>query len=467
MADYGVYVTLVALMELTLAISSLGFPWLTARYMPDFRLNAGGDRTIHFIWKMFSLHSCAIIFAVIFLYFFHSYVADWLNLQNYSSAIAIFLFFILTEGISRKIIVESLLAPLLKQGWGQLCIVFKQLTFLLLLIFHSSFYNLELIDIIKIELLSSSLCLALAFIGLVLHQKELKSIKESAQWQAPSFSEMWSTARNMYTAHLVTLAYSPQAILLIVQRYLGPESTALLGFLFNLLGQVTRYLPATLLFTLIAPKLVATHINSSDIKPLNENANMAGKLNYFALMPIIAISYTSGDNLVSALSGHQFESTGLFLFFLFLSLIPFSQRKLIEAVAVTLGQSTLCVKAASIGVLILPLTFLLLELQLGLWAPVISLITGHLLFNIILIIGIGKMGYKPDINGPAKIAFSACIAAAITTLLPDIELSWLNISLDVLVISLCFLTLAWLIRPFKEVERNKINRLINRPIFIW
>ena len=41
-AQYGAYVSLVAALEAALAVSSIGLPWMTARYLPEYSLHADG-----------------------------------------------------------------------------------------------------------------------------------------------------------------------------------------------------------------------------------------------------------------------------------------------------------------------------------------------------------------------------------------------------------------------------------------
>ena len=59
--DYATYVTLVAAYELLFAISSLGLPWMAARYLPEYRLHASGFHLkAHLSWLL-TFFSAALV----------------------------------------------------------------------------------------------------------------------------------------------------------------------------------------------------------------------------------------------------------------------------------------------------------------------------------------------------------------------------------------------------------------------
>ena len=77
---------------------------------------------------------------------------------------------------------------------------------------------------------------------------------------------------------------------------------------------------------------------------------------------------------MSLLSNGKFTQSGYYLGGLLLALIPFSQRQILETVAVVCGQSRLCLWGSFLGVLTLPLAYWLFESGLGLWSPIIAMI---------------------------------------------------------------------------------------------
>ena len=395
--EYGVYVTLVAQMELAIAISGLGLPWLAARYLPDYRLHASGSNIqrlvrLLLIWLAVSL---AIFTGLLGVGLPH-YLA-WTGLTAFQEAANLYLLVLYIEGIGRLVIV-SLLSPLMQQRVVRSSVVLRQLMLFALLFLTSFFHDMQLVDVVRAELAASLIGTAVAVIGLWKHLASLKCVTSKPDWQEPRLAEMWRTGLNMYIAYLLTLLYSPQVLQVVVLRVLGTEAAATFGFLRSLYVQVAHYLPATLLFNLIRPKLVASFVGGGGIEELGRNANMAGKLSLFGLMPLIAFAAEGGADLIDWLSGARFTDTGLLFLGFMLALIPFSQRQLIESMAVATGHFALCPRAAASGLLIPPLMMGLLNFGLGLWAPIIAMALGHLLFNLVILFYLARYtGYRPDL----------------------------------------------------------------------
>src|SRR5690606_6332867 len=91
--EYGMYVLLVAGMELVMAVLSFGLPWLAARYLPEFRLHGGG-LVVPFVWRIIALLACALVVGSTVLFF----VGHWLlpvDLLHYAYVVRLFLFVLL------------------------------------------------------------------------------------------------------------------------------------------------------------------------------------------------------------------------------------------------------------------------------------------------------------------------------------------------------------------------------------
>jgi hypothetical protein len=272
----------------------------------------------------------------------------------------------------------------------------------------------------------------------------------------------------MYLARLLTLVSSPQAFALLVQRYLGAEAAAVFGFLRSLYEQLGGYLPANLLFSLVQPKLVASYVGGGGIRELGRNANLAGKLSLFTLMPLVAFAALSGDSLIMLASGGKFAGTGLLFFGFMLALIPFSQRLLIETVALTANSSVLCTFASLSGVVILPIVYGLILAGAGLWSPVIGLGLSYLVFNFIVLYCLTRRcGYAVDSRGLYKLVCAALVAYLGGALFPIGETGWIALGVHAVLIGSLYLAAAWYLKPFEESERSRLNGLLNRRVFIW
>lgn len=465
--EYGVYVTLVAGMELTFGLAGLGLSWMAVRYLPEYRLHANGSVLSSLAIRLIIWQSMSLLCFVLALYLGMEQLLATVDLSIYLHAAELYLLVFLVEGHGRQVR-ENLLGGLLQQASVQLSQITRNLVFLAVLALMAMTSTVTLIDVIKAELAASIFSAAIAQISLFQYlMAHNKSVGQTG-WLEPTSIEMWRTALKMYLSEILTMIYSTQVFVILVQRYLGLESTAVFGFLRSLYEQISRYLPATLLIGLVRPKLVASFVSSGSVKELALNANLAGKLSLFVLMPLVAFTGAVGQELVSHLSGARFVHTGMLFLGFMLVLIPYSQRQILETVAVAAGQSSLCTRAAFSGLLILPLMYVLLLGGMGLWAAIISLAVGHLLFNSIMLIGLSrKMDYHADFTGFHKLVVSALVGYLVALSLSAIELVAVRIVGMAFLVAAVFLLAAYIAKPFTENERGKINRMINRRLFVW
>jgi O-antigen/teichoic acid export membrane protein len=355
--------------------------------------------------------------------------------------------------------------PLMLQGQARLSLVLRQLFFLATIAVLAMSGRASVVNVLTLELTAAALGWIVAYFALSRFLRTLDKLGSQEGWREPDLADQWRVALRMYAAQLITLAYSPQIFLNLIQRMLGAEAAALFGFLRILYEQVARYLPATLLFTVIRPKLMASFV-SGGMKELTGHANLAGKLSYFVLMPLIVVVALGGDQLLALLSGNKFTSGGLLLLGLLLAMVPYSQRQLIESVAVAVGRSGLCTLGAAVALLALPVMLGLLELGLGLWAPVLAIMIGEAIFNAMLLAGLARLGYRPDWVAALKFTASAVLAWLATAWLPTGgragNVIWLTVACALALV--VYLAAAWWTKPFAKAERQRLNTLAGRRI---
>lgn len=466
--EYGVYVFLVAGMEIALAITALSLPWVAARYLPEFRLHANGKVLADFVWKILARIALFLFIGVLLLLLVLPRILP-LEFIQYLDVARLYLLVLLTEGLGRHVR-ECALEPLLQQGKAQISLVTRNMILLSLLVAVVAIQSeVHLYHVVLAEIVASVLGAMLALRGLTRYLNVHRELPGQIDWQPPNWSEMWGMARHMYVSHFITLTYSSQVFIFLIQRYLGVEATALFGFLRNLFEHISRYLPATLLFSLIRPKLVASYVAAGDMMELTRNANLTGKSSLFVLMPILVFTWLAGDDLVSLLSGEKFYQTGYYLAGLLLALIPLSQRQILVAVTIVSNKSYLCTWGSSLSMLVLPLAYWLLEAGYGLWSPIIAIIANQIIFNTTLIAALMRTTtYRPDSIGYFKLLAAALLGLILTQQLSvSVQSDWLGLLIMATLAGSCFLLVAYFIKPFHEEERVRLNRLLNRKIFVW
>lgn len=457
-AEYGAYVVLIAGTELGFALAMLGLPWLAARYLPEYRLHAPGRLLAGLCrrlvaWQALALAGLAVVIALLL----DAYLA-WAGLGNYRGAAWFALALLVFEGLGR-FLREGLMAPLMLQGQARFSLVLQLLAFLAALAGLVIAGRTELPWVLGAQASASALGWLAARLALARHLRSLQGQAGAPGWQAPCITEQWRMALRMYAAHLVTLAYGPQVFLNLIQRTLGAEAAALFGFLRTLQEQAARYLPATLLFTVLRPRLMASHLQGG-LAQMAREVNLAGKLSLFALLPLIVLVALAGDPLVALLSGGKFAAGGAYLLGLLLALLPFSQRLLIETVAVASGRAGLCTLGAGLGLLALPLVYLLLQSGLGLWAPILAILFGQVLFNATVLTGLTRQGYRADWAGAVKLGASALMAWLAASGLTLLAPQWPGLVVACGLAGAVFLALAWQLKAFSAEERQRLTGLL-------
>lgn len=462
-AEYGAYVSLVAAAELAYALGGLGLPWASARYLPEARLHARPEVLRRLIWRLLFWQAGALLFLAAMAGLTFEMTLPLLGLDVTSAAAIAWAGLIFAEGTGR-FLKEGLLGPLLRQDIIRSNQVLRQALLIILLALLVRLHEINLATILVAELAASAASAIWSLSGLQRHLRCLSAPATGLDWQAPTDAALWRVAMPMYGGHILTLSYGPQVFLLLLQHVAGASAAAVFGFLRNLYTQGAQYLPATLLFGLVRPKLVAGYAGGGGMVELARNANLAGKLSLFVLMPVVCLAALGGEPLVALLSGGKLTDTGLLFFGFMLALIPFSQRQLLETVAVTAGRAALCTLAAAAGLIALPVMLWLLLLGFGPWAGLVALGSGHLLFALVVVSGLKRNGYHPDHAGLARLAGAAAAATLVASLLPNTEPYWTNLIMLAAVVGTTYLAAAWLLPPFSTAERLSLNKLLGREL---
>ena len=382
--EYGAYVTLVAGMELTLVLTGFGLPWIASRYLPECRMHASGGVLACLVWQIIGRLSLSLLGGALLLAVIMPWLLALLGLSQHTEVARIYLVVLLMDGLGRNTR-EFILGPLLQQGVAQRSLVARNFALLLLLCMAAAQGTVQLPDVILAEVVGAALGALLALRGVIRYLQAHRHLMGKDDWQRPNWTEMWRMARYMYASHLVSLTYSANVLIFLTQRYLGVEATALFGFLYRLYLQMLTYLPASLLFSVIRPKLIASYVSMGGMGELTRNANLVGKLSLFVLMPVLVFVGLAGNELLSLLSGEKFLQAGNYLAVLLIALVPFSQRQILETAAVASNLSQLCFLGGLLGTLALPLAYWLLKSGQGLWGPIAAVLIGELIFNTTLI----------------------------------------------------------------------------------
>lgn len=458
--EYGKYVSLIAACEVGYALSSLELAWLGARFIPEFYLKGGRWQLTKLSLTILASNAVALLVLSVMGYLGLAQFLGMMRLDVLPVTALGFLGILVLEGLGRMVR-EGILGPLLQQRAIQLSVALRQAVLVCGVGGLGFGANVHLTQVAWLECLASGLGFLIALGALAAHLWRLPSASDP-NWQAPRWRTMWSAALAMYFSHLLSLASSPQVFLLLLQRALGAEASAAFGFLVNLYGQIKNYLPATLLFSLIRPKLVASYLEGG-IDKLISQAHFTGRLSLLVLMPVIAWVAVSGDEIVACLSGGRFMQAGGWFLGLLVALIPYSQRQLLETVAVTPGQSRWCLfasLASSVGVVAM---LLALKLDLGVWSAVIGVLVSQWVFNLTLQSALAwKIAYRPDWRATAKLLMTAILAAAVVWPWPLSSLGIAGLGLQAGLVGSAFLAMAWQFEVLGKTQWQRLRQVLSR-----
>lgn len=386
MAEYGRYVALVALVELLLGLANGGLDWVSNRYVPEYRVQAGGRELVRFVARLSALQGALLLAAAGLMAVLAPALVGMLSLGEASlPALPLYAAYLVLEGCSR-VLRDQMLGQLLLQGRAQLALVARHLLWvgacaaLWLGPGHAT-----LLQVALVELAAGALGFALAALGLGLALREARREPEPnpgvAAWRPPAVTELRRLAWNSYAAFLLNIPARPQVLMLLVTRWAGLEAAGLYGFARSLADQVLRFLPAELLLGFVRPALVARYVADPDAQALNTQTNRLLVLSLMVLAPVLVVVLAQASVVVQVLGGARYAGSAPLLALLLCGAALFSHRRMLEFVANTVGCPE-AIRRASLGLLAVPAaSAMLLLAQAPLWSVPVAALAGEVLFG--------------------------------------------------------------------------------------
>lgn len=461
-SSYGGYVTLVALMEVTLLVTNGGVFAFAQRYVTEARLGHNLHHLPRLVWASIAYRVSTLSIAVLVFFFLADDLASALQQPQLEKVIALYGLFILFEGVARYI--ETVFESLLEQGFAQICTVFRNgLRLLVVSIFVVHDFEVSLLRVIQVEVACATVGVLLSFflIARILFLARMTG-GEPCFDKPFSFKRLASFAIPLYLAQCITQLYSPDAIKLVVSRMLGVAEAAAFGFAHAVSFVLNRYLPANLLLGLIRPMLVARRASAENDDQLRFAGNLILKINLFFLAPVIAFLSVSGDSLTAVLSGGKFPNSGSLLLALTLLLVFLGLHVVLSMLATAIEDR----KAVLLGtVSSIPGVFIgvFLAPAAGAFAMVVGLWVSELLYCSCTWFLLKRSGFLFPIDwaGWFKLVSAAAMAALgayFISLAFHFSVGF-QISISFLVVGILYLIFCTLFRPFDSPELLAMRKL--------
>lgn len=465
-ADYGRYVTLIALVELGMNLASLGMDWVSTRYVPAYRVKAGGRALSRFVLRLMGVQALALALVASVLALAAPGLANLLNMGEVVPALRLYALYLLVEGLCR-VVRDQMLAQLLLQGRAQLALLLRHLVWVglaLVLWVHQHSASLWAVAALELAAAAVGLLAATAGLGLALRQAVREGGDAAKDWQAPSTAELRHLATNSYLGLLLNVPARPQVITLLVTRLAGLEAAALYGFARSLADQVLRFLPAELLLGFLRPAMVARHVQSGRFDELNQQTNTLLVVSLLVLAPLLALVVGRGDLLVHVLGAGRFDGSGALLALMLLAAALFSHRRMLEFVANTVGRPQ-AISQASVLLLAVPLAVVaLLAAGWPVWTvPAVALLF-ECLFGVLATRLLRRAGvaYVPPLGVVARIGLLVAAVAGGLAFVPiKSQGAWDAVSLGALAL-LGSVLLGWVLRPLDPVARDMLRSLLRK-----
>ena len=434
---YGHYATLVAALELFLALSTVGMDWAGARYVPEYRIHAAGGVLAAFIrrvagvqWRLQLLLALSAAAATISL--------GWAHRVGGPVAVGLVAALLVVEGLGRMLR-DQFLAVLMAQAWAQAAAVTRGAVFAGLLLVVTRESGDLLVQVLLAEVAAATCALVVGAAGLarVLRQHRPDAASASAAtasaWRPPTWAQVRAVARDaMFNTWLVLPAGGP-VLTLVARALAGAEAAAAFGFVRGLVDQIRRFLPAELFLSLVRAAVVARYTTSRDAVALSRQLALVVIGSLLALCPLLALILGQPVAVLRLAGGSSFSGAGLTLAVWSLGLWLFSLRRVSEVMAYTVNLSRACL----VGGVVLATAPLWMAATLLLGGPLPLALAASLLadmgFTLVVGLQLAAAGFLPPapvanlarlVGLQALVALAVALAAA-AGLQPPQGTAWL------------------------------------------
>ena len=467
--SYGVYVALLAAFEIIQLVSNFGLFTAAYRYVPELRAsNRFTDLRALICWlSVFRVLTLAIPVAVVAL--FAQQIIVIFKFTVPKEVIFVYGFVVVAEGLSRYI--DIFFDSLLQQKYSQLSLFFRNgLRLLGLLGFiYATNWNVSLENWLYIELVASLVGVMVASVFLWIHIWSLPSDASKGLHKYTYIRRYLTFVGSSYLSQIFGVVYGPETTKLILTKVGGAIQVGAFGFAASLSGMLQRYLPVFLLIGLVRPLFVSVNASENRVMRLNELSNLVLKLNVFVLFPAIAYVLSSGDKLAHLLSGGKFPDSTSYITVFMLLLVFQTWHAVLGLVILAVEDGMAGLHGTLLGLVGLGVGLLLLP-NFGSMSLCAGLILSELIWCLYVTYSLANNGIPIKIHwaGIVKILAFSVVGFLVVYWMHGIDfINRYSLVFDAAVISFIFLCLCYRYKPFSNVERSIINKILPRPIFVW
>jgi O-antigen/teichoic acid export membrane protein len=468
--DFAVYAWLVAFTEFTVNISRFGINHVVLRYAPELR--AGHHLRALSRLLLLSTVSRIVIMTLFGLFYYGAShgVLSLVGKTDWLPAFELYIAVIIPFGLM-VFLRDTVFQSLLRQGLSQANMTIRHTVFLLgLAVFLLSATDLTVMEVIAVEIAATMVATLIALIQGWRIVKGLPEDQAAAGGSVPGWRTMMRFAANTYASELLRMLGSNHALMTVAPQMLTVAALAPFGFCLTLFGQIYRFLPAQLFSGLFRPKLIAEYTKSRSFERLNRHIVMILKISNYVLAGGLAIFIVYGAAILDLMSDGKYGDEYLLMVAFFMLMFIDNHRLVLSELCSTIEKTDILRNVSLANLLIIPIAVLLVSFGFSYYGLVLAIIMGEGLFVSAIIASLWRQGFalRLDVMGQLRIIAAAAIAGVAgylykTSVADD---GFVLMVLGMAIIGLSFVAAARLLRPINDGERDAIERLAGRKLYV-
>lgn len=455
--DYGSYFAVLAIAEILILASNLGLMPAAIRYLGAHQLATGELVPYGPVKTFVVLRTATLMLSAALLLFFSSFFE---KLVGASALLPLLAIIFAGEGLAR--FVEIILDSMFCQGRSQFSVIFRTVSRLVGVSYLIVLGNIDLYQVVLVEAIVCGVggVLSLLLLSSVYVQKRGFSVPDVEN--APNPSRVLKFALPAFAAQVLGIAYGPDVMKLVLAGKAGEQALAAFGFSFSIVAVVQRYMPATLFAGIFRPVFVSAAKRTDGDQVLSDLVSISVKINWFLLFLIAIVVHVAGDQLLFRVSKGNYTNSGEVLFILVLMVAVVAVHLTLSMYSLAKEISMAPLYATALGVMSLPVGFLLAE-SMGATGIAISLLFGEVIWCVSCFFLLGHLARKrpaPDWRGLLFIVLSFLLVLfGADLLLPRLSLGSV---LSVPLFSVAFLLFVFFFNVFSPRELVWISSAMPR-----
>jgi O-antigen/teichoic acid export membrane protein len=463
-ADYGLYVAVIAVLEIFYLVTGIGLSSFAQRYVPEFRMRASRRRLSRVINVLIVAR---IVFAIGFALLLLMAASSIFGVNHGVHALGNVWMIggVFVAGCLVRYL-DELFAALLMQGTTQVLLMTRSAT--KLAVIGTLLVTAVPVSIERLLWIELTACLISVVFGIWALTLHLRDHPDEGSEDAYASPRMWGMSLRFYLVQVLGQVYGLDLLKLLIAKMLGVGQTAAFGVAQALAEMIRNYLPAYLLAGWMRPLVVSRYLNRGDNSDLSLFVGLALKLNLFGIAPLVAFFAGTGREFAVVVSGGRYDDIGPILTWLSLLLAFQTAHLVLNIVTLAIERPGANLAATLLSCVGLPVAVSLLPL-VGAVGAVWGLIIAEAIWCAYVWVSLRRAGVRiqPDFSGIVRLFFAGVVAFAVLHWLHDDGSAVYLCFRNFFVVAVVFLGLTALMKPLSTAERDLLARFVPRRWLVW